>query len=279
MTWHDYATLFPHGKHTVVGNLKVFTDLHSPQLGNRRNLLVYLPPSYAQDDRRYPVLYMHDGQNLFDAATSYAGEWQVDETMERLSAEGIEAIVVGVPNMGEERLSEYSPFPDARRGGGRGERYLAFLTDTVKPLIDRDFRTRPERAGTGLMGSSMGGLISLYAFFRRRETFGFAGVMSPAFWFGGEAIFEYVRSCPFTPGRIYLDIGTQESSGSLLDRLTFQAAARRYRNDAEAMYRLLATKGYRLGRDLRFVEERGAGHNEAVWARRLPAALRFLLAP
>lgn len=260
--WKDYEMVAEEG-HTVVGTVKVLEGLESPQLGNTRDLLVYLPPSYARGDRRYPVIYMHDGQNLFDRATSFGEEWEVDQTLEAASGEGLEAIVVGIPNT-EARLDEYSPFRDrGHDAGGRGDDYLAFLTDTVKPIIDRDFRTRPERAATGIAGSSMGGLISLYAFFRRPETFGFAGVLSPALWFGARGIFGYVKERPFVPGRIYLDIGTNEGQEAL--------------GDARRMKSLLEEKGYRVNHDLLFYVEMGGRHNERAWARRLKHVLRFLL--
>jgi predicted alpha/beta superfamily hydrolase len=207
---------------------------------------------------------MHDGQNLFDDMTSFAGEWNVDETMEQASQRGLEAIVVGIPNLGEQRMDEYSPFVQGGLGGGRGDAYLAFVAETIKPLIDRDFRTLADRAHTGVLGSSMGGLISLYAFFSRPETFGFAGAMSPALWFAGRAIFPFVERAPLPPGRLYLDIGTHEGSSTL--------------PDARRMHRLLRRKGCRAPH-LLYVEERGAVHSEAVWANRLPAALEFLLRP
>ena len=157
--------------------LEILPNLYSPQLDNRRDVLVHLPPSYQQSDRTYPVLYMHDGQNLFDPATSYAGDWRLGKVMAAAARQGVEAIVVGIPNMGPQRLAEYSPFVDPVAGGGAGDRYLDFLVETVKPAIDRRFRSRPERAHTGIAGSSMGGLLSLYGFFRRASTFGFAGVL------------------------------------------------------------------------------------------------------
>jgi predicted alpha/beta superfamily hydrolase len=246
--------------HTVVGNVRLLPDVHSPQLNNRRDVVVYLPPSYAAGDRRYPVLYMHDGQNLFDRATSYAGEeWQVDETMEALSREGIEAIVVGINHMGEQRITEFNPFPvrsPVSHQPGRGENYLAFVVETLKPLIDAQFHTLNDRAYTGILGSSLGGLISLYAFFHRPEVFGFAGALSPALWIGRGAIYDAVRHAPRVSGKIYLDNGTRE-------------------NTAKHMAEVLTAKGY--GLDLRYVVEDGAHHRESAWARRLPEALRFLL--
>jgi predicted alpha/beta superfamily hydrolase len=260
--WKDYEMVAEEG-HTAVGMVKVLEGVESPQLGNRRDLLVYLPPSYGRGDRRYPVIYMHDGQNLFDRATSFGEEWEVDQTLEEVSGEGLEPIVVGIPNT-DGRLDEYSPFHDRKHDqGGRGDDYLDFIVQTVKPIVDRDFRTRPERECTGIAGSSMGGLISLYAFFRRSDVFGFAGVMSPALWFGGRGIFDYVKSRQHVPGRIYLDIGTNEGPEAL--------------NDARRMKALLEEKGYRTGRDLLFFVEMGGRHNERAWARRLHHTLRFLL--
>jgi len=145
--WLDYAATIAGEEHTVVGDLKVLAGIESPQLENHRDLLVYLPPSHETGNGRFPVIYLHDGQNLFDEQTSFAGEWQVDETMEGLSRKGIEAIVVGIPNSGEERLDEYSPFVDPARGGGRGELYLSFIIETVKPLVDASFRTLTGRDG------------------------------------------------------------------------------------------------------------------------------------
>jgi predicted alpha/beta superfamily hydrolase len=263
--WADYPSADDGAVHTVVGTMKVMERVRSPELGNERPLYVYLPPSYATDaERRYPVIYMHDGQNLFDVATSFGGEWEVDQTLEDASAEGLECIVVGIPNAGSERLNEYSPFLDPKHeAGGRGDDYLRFIVETVKPMIDRDFRTQPRRESTGIAGSSMGGLISLYAFFRHPQTFGFAGVMSPALWFGERAIYDVVQAAEFVRGRIYVDVGTREGREELAD-------VRRLRD-------ILIEKGYRKGKDFLYVVEMGGAHNEAAWARRLRKELQFLL--
>lgn len=250
-------------EHTVTGTLQVLADIHSPQLENIRDILVYLPPDYDRSNARYPVIYMHDGQNLFDQATSYTCEWQVDETMEELSRAGYGAIVVGIPNCGTKRIAEYSPFDDARHGAGLGDAYLAFVVETLKPTIDQTFRTLPDRLHTGIMGSSMGGLISLYAFFRYPEVFGFVGVMSPSLWFAEQAIVPFVEAAPFAAGTIYMDIGRLEGIDELVD--------------FRRMCALLIDKGYRPGSDILCVEEPTAEHCEPAWAGRLHAALRFLL--
>lgn len=277
-SWQPYHKWKRGSAHTTVGHLQVREKVWSTHLKNSRTLVVYLPPSYEADEERgYPVLYMHDGQNLFDQSTSFSEEWHVDETMEGLSREGIEAIVVGIANTGQ-RLAEYSPFADYHHGAGRGDQYLAFLADTVKPLIDRDFRTLPGREHTGIMGSSMGGLISLYAFFRCPHLFSFAGVMSPSLWYADSAIFPFIRRAPYVPGKIYLDVGTRELGGSP-EKREARRRSRRYYASVRRLKRLLVKKGYRPRHTLLMVEEQWAGHHEPAWARRLPDALRFLLTP
>jgi len=278
LTWHDYTAHKAADNHTVVGCLKVLEHLYSPQLGNERDILLYLPPSYSHSQKGYPVIYMHDGQNLFDEVTSFAGEWHVDSTMETLSTEGVEAIVVGIPNAGPKRIEEYAPFYDPQHGDSRhGDKYLTFITDTLKPLIDRDFRTLPQRAHTGIMGSSLGGLISLYAFFQYPDTFGFVGAMSPSLWFANQAIFSYIKEAAFFPGKIYLDIGSLEYAGAINDGIASGKKSKPYQGSVCHMCGLLQQKGYQPGVDLSCVEEEGAGHAESAWANRLPEALRFLL--
>ena len=276
--WQDYHDVYPRRDgYRVSGNIKVAQDVESPQLHNKRDITVYLPPSYTQGQNQYPVLYMHDGQNLFDPAASFAGVWRVDETLDYLAKkEGLEAIAVGIANMGPKRLDEYSPFVDRSHGGGEGNHYVAFIANTLKPLIDHHFRTLPQRRQTGIMGSSMGGLISLYAFFRREDVFGFAGVMSPSLWFAKGSIYSYVENASYLPGRIYLDAGTREMGGSRIN-LRKRLQSRHYYAGVRRMKRVLVEKGYRPVRDIMHVEEKWANHNEAAWARRLPDALRFFI--
>jgi predicted alpha/beta superfamily hydrolase len=258
--WEDYPPA-DGGAHTVTGTVKVLRHLAAPSLEEARDVYVYLPPGHG-DGERFPVLYMQDGQNLFDVATSFAGEWCVDESMEALAAEGLRAIVVGIAN-GDRRLDEYSPFEDDR-GGGQGDDYLQFLTATVKPLVDAAFATRPERRATGIGGSSMGGLIALYGVLARPDVFGCAAVMSPALWFADRAVLRYTLLRPRADVRLYVDIGTAEGDEAV--------------GNARLLRRLLRRKGYREGDDVLYVEEAGAGHEEAAWARRWPLAARFLLA-
>jgi predicted alpha/beta superfamily hydrolase len=237
-------------------------EIRSPQLRNKRFVDVYLPASYSWDGRRrFPVIYMQDGQNLSDPAIAFGGNtWRLEGALGALAQEGTEAVVVGVHNTGASRLGEYSPFRDPRHGGGRGERYVRFLEETVKPRVDARYRVRRDRDATIVAGSSMGGLISLYAFFRRPSAFGRAAVMSPSIWFGARRILEFVESARFTRGRLYVDVGTDEGAGTL--------------RDARALARILRARGY--GDDFKYVEAAGHKHREQDWANRLPGALAFL---
>jgi predicted alpha/beta superfamily hydrolase len=231
--------------------------------GLDRDLAVYLPPSYGTGDRRYPVLYLQDGQNLFDPAASFAGSWRVDLAMDRAAARGIEAIGVGIPNSGKDRIVEYSPFDDPETGPGRAAEYVAYLTETIKPLVDARFRTRPGRETTGVAGSSMGGLVSLFAGFVRPDVFGIMAALSPSLWYAGRAIFGLLEAAPSHPAKVYLDVGRLEGGQTLDD-------ARRLRD-------LLRAKGYVPGAQLRYLEDRRGRHDEAAWGRRFGAALPFLL--
>ena len=234
-------------------------SVHSPELDNRRDVFVYVPAARARGDARYPVFYMQDGQNLFDPALSFAGTWGVDEALRWAGRRGLDAIVVGIPNMGAARIAEYDPFM------GTGDRYLDFVTQTLKPLVDAQFPTLPDREHTGIAGSSMGGLISLYAFFRYAERFGFAAALSPSLWFADGALLDFVARAPRVPGggRLYLDVGMREGQQTV-------ALARRLRD-------LLVAKGYETGRDFRWVEDKDGVHHESAWGRRFREALPFLL--
>lgn len=277
--WLPYKAVHPGPHHTVVGNVKLAHAVYSPQLRNYRDIIVYLPPSYdTAPHTHYPVLYMHDGQNLMDQATSFSGEWYVDEILEWLGREeGLETIVVAIPNTGAERIHEYSPFRDQHHGGGKGNKYLAFITNTLKPVIDRDFRTKTERRHTGIIGSSMGALISLYAFFHKPNVFGFVGAMSPSLWFAQASILTYAESVPYRMGKIYLDAGTREHGDGHMDDLTPRHLSRRYYGHVRRLKRILVRKGYRPTQSLLHIEEKWGHHHEPAWSRRFPLAIRFFL--
>ena len=270
-SWQDFNDLYP--KNTVVGTLKVLKDHHSPQLNNSRDLYVWLPPSYATaPEKRFPVVYMHDGQNIFDDSLSYIGEWKVDETLTALAPEGYEAIVVGVPNTGATRMNEYSPF-DGYFGDGNAAHYLAYLTDTIKPLIDEDFRTKPDPEFTGLMGSSMGGLVSLYAVYAS-DVFGFAGVLSPAFY-DDQGILDYLDANTTKVQRLYMDVGTREGA-NMVEKARVLSFSAEYLERVRRVQAKLVAQGLDDKR-MFYVEDEGAIHREDAWSKRLPRALRFLL--
>lgn len=253
---------------TITGQVEKLEGVKSPELGNARDLLVYLPPGYAKGDRRYPVLYMHDAQNVFDASTAFVGqEWKADETAEALARRGLEVIIVAVSNNAD-RKSEYTPFPaPLNEYKPKGAEYVAFIVKTVKPMIDAKYRTRPEREHTGIAGSSLGGLISLYAAVAQPDVFGFAGVVSPALGVADFSAFEWVREHPAKePLRVYLDMGDREAATPGRNLVMLEAV--------EDMAKLLREQGHQT----KVVIDKGAHHNEDAWARRFPAALEWFLA-
>jgi len=236
-----------------------------PQLGRSRRVWIYLPPGYATSARRYPVLYMHDGQNVFDARTSFAGEWGVDETLDSLHALGDGGvIVVAVDHGGARRFDEYSPWRNAKYGGGQGDAYVDFLVKTLKPYVDRHYRTLPDRLHTGVAGSSMGGLISLYAVLKYPEVFGRAGVFSPAFWVAPEIYGVARRAHPLPGTRIYMVTGGEEGD-------TPAAVVA----DHQRMLDTLRAAGF-TAEELQGTVRPDGKHAEWFWRREFPAAYRWL---
>jgi predicted alpha/beta superfamily hydrolase len=257
--------------HTLTGNVTSHPDFHSRILGVARRIWVYLPPSYDSDpERRFPVLYLQDGQNVFDGATAFlAGhEWEADETAERLIEQGrIEPlIIVAVDNGGDRRIDEYTPAPDAKDHGGGADLYGRMLVEELKPWVDRSYRTRADRGDTGIGGSSLGALASLWVGLSHPDTFGKIAALSPSVWWDDGYILRFIAALPEKPDtRIWADIGTKEGGRSLED-------ARRLRD-------ALVARGWREGGDLRYVEAEGARHGESAWAKRLPDVLEFLYPP
>ncbi len=248
------------------GNIKTHTAFESKILGNKRDLNVLLPPGYDQSTARYPVLLVMDGQNVFDGVKSYIPnlEWRVDETVQMLiSSRLIEPIiVVAVDNTGAGRMDEYTPSKTAR-GAGKGDQYGEFLRKELLPFIFSKYRAKNEGASTGITGASLGGLIAMHLGMKMPDRFGRLGVMSPSVWWDEKVILKTVAAYKApTKGRIWIDIGTRES----------QDAA----PDARALRNALIQKGWVLGKNLAYVEEVGAEHNEGAWARRFGEMLMFL---
>jgi predicted alpha/beta superfamily hydrolase len=256
--------------------VKIIENFSMPQLGRERRLWVYLPPDYATSGKRYPVLYMHDAQNLFDDATSFLGEWGVDETLNELynTKQHTGVIVVGIDNHPDYRYEEYSPWLikdiGGRTRGGDGAKYAQFIVETLKPYIDQHYRTLDDAAHTGIAGSSMGGLISLYAGLQYPDVFGRVGVISPYISVAriGDAVFDFVAEKQAVAGqRIYLDIGGKEvvrnENQALIDAV-------------EKLHGALVAIGYQ-DTDLWYNVVPEAQHNEQAWRARFGDVVTWLI--
>ncbi|MBL8718720.1 MAG: alpha/beta hydrolase [Myxococcales bacterium] len=262
--------VYPHFT-TTKGTVEKRWTLTSKSLGNTRGVWVYLPPTYLENTTaRLPVVYLHDGQNLFDPALAFGGnEWKVDETMDAAAETGKfrEAIVVGPENTAR-RIYEYTPTKDAGYpDSGGGALYLSFLIDELKPKVDGELRTLPGREHTVLMGSSLGGLISSWAGTQRADVFGLVGAMSPSTWWDSTVLLTMIPASKTPlPLRAYVDSG--DSGASSDDVANTAKLADAYR-----------AKGFVDGKTLEYVVQKGATHSEVYWAQRLPHALEFLLGP
>ncbi len=235
------------------------------------DFVVYLPPTYDADPhRRFPVLYMQDGQNLFDPETSFipGKHWRMGETADELITRGSIAplIIVGIYNTGEHRIDEYTPIEDRRLGGGQADAYGQMIVEELKPFVDRTYRTLPGTENCGMGGSSLGGLVSLYLGLRYPWVFGKLCAMSPSVWWRNRAILRTVAKMKRKPDvRIWLDIGTREGTRAL--------------PDARALKDALVDKGWKLGEDLAYGEVEGGEHSETAWAQRVGPMLKFLFPP
>jgi predicted alpha/beta superfamily hydrolase len=261
--------------HTLTGDIRLHKNFHSKILNNDRDVIVYLPPGYDKDKHRsYSVFYFHDGQNLFDGATSYipGQEWQVDEAAQSLITSGkIEPlIIVGIYNTGTERVNEYTPVEDPKyKAGGKADLYGRLLVEELKPFIDSTYRTRTDAKHTGLGGSSLGGLVSIYLGLRYPNVFGRVAVVSPSVWWANKYIVQYVEAQKKRPPlRIWLDIGTKEGDDA--------QQTQRIVDGARLLKVTLIKKGWKAGKDLKYFEAPGAEHNERAWAARVEQILEFL---
>ena len=249
------------------GNLRKHERFRSRFLHNQRDLIVYTPPGYReQTARRFPVLYLHDGQNLFDGTTSFipGQDWHVAQTADACINGRVVAplIIVGMYNT-KARVREYTPTKVPKLGGGRADRYARFLVEEVKPFVEREYRVLPGFRHTGIGGSSLGGLVSLYLGLKHSSIFGKIAALSPSVWWNQLFIHRFVgdMNLALRP-RIWLDIGTREGTRMVED-------VERFRN-------ILLQKGWRLEQDLHYERVEGAEHNEAAWAQRVRPFLQFL---
>ena len=252
------------------GRIRYHRHFPSRYLSTPRDIVVYLPPGYDTFDLHCPVLYLQDGQNLFDPATAFMGQdWQADATADRLILSGIiqPVMLVGVYNTGVRRISEYTPTRDPRRRkGGKGDRYAQMLARELKPFIDGAYRTRRGWAYTGVGGSSLGGLVSLEAGLLYPRVFGKMAILSPSVWWDGRSVLRLVESyrSPLR-GRIWLDAGTEEGD-----------SPQQVLEDLRLLRNALLEKGWRDGADLEYWEIPGARHHELAWAARFGMVLEYL---
>lgn len=231
-----------------------------PQLQVEKKIWVYLPKEYAQTNTNYPVIYMHDAQNLFDTETSYIGEWNVDEYLDSIADN--KAIIIGIEHGNEKRMDELTPYPNEKYGGGKGDNYLSFIINTLKPQIDTTYRTLKDAKHTSIFGSSLGGLLSFYAVIKYPETFGNAGVFSPSFWFSNR-IFDFVKETNIhSDSRFYFLVGAEESEDMIPDQ--------------KKMIELLLKKGIPKDHIKNIIIE-GGRHNEELWRTNFPEAYQWLI--
>jgi predicted alpha/beta superfamily hydrolase len=250
--------------------LHLHGDFESELLEDDREIIVYVPPGYEEESgRAYPVLYMHDGQNLFDGRTSFVPgrTWKVREQADAaiLAGEVEPLVIVGIYNGGDQRLAEYTPEHDWQMGGGDADRYGLMLTRELMPWIAGRYRVREERASTGMGGSSLGGLVTLYLGLRYAERFGKLAVLSPSVWWNQKSILSYLNQrAPQIPEkpRIWLDVGEREGKRTL--------------ENTGQLNRRLVANGWRPGQNLHFESVEGGTHDEASWAARVRPMLEFL---
>lgn len=247
-------------KHTNSKNVKILDSaFFIPQIGVYRRIWIYLPPEYSSAKKRYPVIYANDGQNLFDNFSAPFGEWGIDEALDTLSAKDwINYIVVGIDS-GPDRLQEYNPYDNEKYGKGLGEQYVSFLAETLKPYIDKHFRTLFGAENCLIMGSSMGGLISYYAALTRPSVFGNAGVFSPSFWIAPEILNLTDSLAGKVKGKFFFYVGKKEDA--VMEK------------DMEMVADHLALRSKSLIYSL--VDDEGK-HNEATWRKWFPEFIKWI---
>ncbi|SNR52280.1 alpha/beta hydrolase [Lutibacter flavus] len=241
-------------KSTATSNVSIIEkEFLIPNLNSiNHKIWVYLPPNYKTSSKKYPVIYMHDAQNVFDNATSYAGEWKVDETLNELykiTKKGF--IVVAVENGGEERINEYTPWPHKKYAGGKGAIYIDFLKNTLKPFIDANYRTKKQAKHTAIIGSSLGGLISYYGGLKYPKTFGKIGALSTSFWFSNQVEDFTIKNGNNKTSKLYLLVGGKEGED-------MTAATQKMKN-------LLLKTGFESKNIATKINPEGE-HNEAFWS-------------
>ena len=258
----DFKTKIPVRTHSASKNVSIIdTAFFMPQLKRYRRIWIYLPPGYATSKKHYGVLYMNDGQNLFDNATSYAGEWNVDEFLDYIFfLHQNEFIVIGVDNGLAKRMSEYNPYRFQQYDKPEGDDYVDFLVKTLKPFIDKHYRTKKSRENTYIAGSSMAGVISLYAVLKYPGIFGGAGIFSPAFWTASGIDADVVARSRKMRSRLFFYAGEKEGSTVI--------------SDMKKIERDIQSESSSSLKEILDVE---ASHNEAAWRRYFPEFYRWVI--
>ena len=257
--WEDIA-----GNHSVTPHMRILdSNFHIPQLNRDRRIWICLPDDYESSSADYPVWYMHDGQNLFDSATSFAGEWGADEVMAELPVDFCRSIIVGIDNGGADRINELAPwYNQSYDAGGEGAQYAQFIINTLKPFVDIHFRTLPQREHTATAGSSLGALICAYMLLEHSDVFGQAGLLSPAFWFNHDPLMALASNADLpSDSRVYLIAG-QNESGTMVPHMN------------EMRDHLL---GAGIPADqIALVSDPQGAHSEWFWAESFPEVYSFL---
>ena len=239
------------------GKVTTFT-IEAPQLQTSKKIWLYLPHNYNASEKKYPVIYMHDAQNLFDDKTAFAGEWHVDETLDSLNAE---VIIVGIEHGNEKRMDELTPYPNEKYGGGKADAYLDFIVTTLKPHIDLNYRTKTNKMNTAIAGSSLGGLVSYYAILKYPKVFGKAAVFSPSFWFNN-TIYTLTENTKNLKTKLYFMCGDNEGETTV--------------TDMDKMVDLVNGKRCTCMHLTKKVVITGGKHNEKLWAKEFGKAYLWL---
>ena len=235
-------------------------SIEAPQLHTTKKIWLYLPKGYNTSTRKYPVIYMHDAQNLFDASTSYAGEWNIDETLDSINAQ---VIVIGVEHGGDKRIDELTPFKNQKYGGGKADDYLDFIVNTLKPKVDATYRTKTNAKNTAIFGSSLGGLVSFYAALKYPQVFGKVGCFSPSFWFGRKELNDLMEETKDFDAKVYFLCGDDEGDADVIP-------------DMKNVEDWVNTKRCECKKLNKEVIVKGGQHNEKLWRESFKKAYLWL---
>ncbi len=255
----SFMALVSSAQSTASKQVSTFT-IDAPQLQTSKKIWVYLPKGYTTSTKKYPVIYMHDAQNLFDAKTAFAGEWNIDETLDSLNAQ---VIVIGIEHGNDKRIDELTPYKNEKYGGGKADTYLDFIVTTLKPKVDATYRTKTNAHNTCIMGSSLGGLVSFYAAVKYPKVFGKVGCFSPSFWFGRTAMNELLAQTKDFNAKVYFMCGDNEGDADVIP-------------DMEHVIHWVNTKRCECKKLNKKVIVKGGQHNEKLWRESFKKAYLWL---